>query len=98
MQRALNELRVPDDGLVSPEVGSWAEEKYRLIALYDELFATGMKDKWQERVYIDLYAGAGYSKVRGSKMVLKGSAVLALSVQNPFDKYIFCEESGELMS
>lgn len=98
MKRALKELRVPDDGLLSPEVGSWAEEKYRLIALYDELFATGMKDKWEERVYIDLYAGAGYSKIRGSNTVLKGSAVLALSVQNPFDKYIFCEESGELMN
>ncbi len=98
MRRASGKLCVQDDGLVCPEVGSWAEEKYRLISLYDELFATGMKDKWEERVYIDLYAGAGYSKIRGSTIVLKGSAVLSLTVQNPFDKYIFCEEDSELMS
>lgn len=26
-------LRVDDDGLMTPEVGSWAETKYRLLAL-----------------------------------------------------------------
>jgi hypothetical protein len=36
---------IEDDGLICPEVGSWAEEKYRLLSLYDELFSTGMKDK-----------------------------------------------------
>jgi hypothetical protein len=55
------DLHVEDDGLECPPVGAWAEEKYRLVSLYDELFATGMKDKWDERVYIDLYAGAGFA-------------------------------------
>jgi hypothetical protein len=52
-------LFVDNDGLPCPDVGSWAETKYRLLALYDELFWTGMKYKWDQRVYIDLYAGAG---------------------------------------
>ncbi len=73
-------LFVEDDGLVCPEVGSWAETKYRLLALYDELFATGMKDKWDQRVYIDLYASAGYARVKGTKKILKGSPILALTV------------------
>lgn len=89
-------LRVDDDGLISPEVGGWAETKYRLIALYDELFSTGMKDKWDQRVYIDLYAGAGYSRVQGTSKFLKGSPIIALTVPNPFDKYIFCEENADL--
>jgi hypothetical protein len=42
---------VSDDGLVIQEIGHWAEDKYRLIALYDELFSKGMKDKWGKRVY-----------------------------------------------
>ncbi len=46
-----------DDGLICPEVGRWAETKFRLIALC-ELFPTGMKNKWEQRVYTDLYAGA----------------------------------------
>ena len=91
-------LHVDDDGLISPEVGAWAESKYRLLALYDELFSTGMKTKWDQRVYIDLYVGAGHSRVQGTNKFLKGSPIIALTVQNSFDKYIFCEESADLLS
>ena len=96
MSTPLEKLRVEDDGLICQEVGRWAETKYRLVAMYDELFATGMKDKWGKRVYIDLYAGAGYSRIQGTSTVLKGSPILALTVQHPFDKYIFCEQAPEL--
>ena len=88
---------VDDDGLITPEVRPWAEEKYRLLALYDELFSTGMKNKWDCRVYVDLYAGAGHSRIEGTKKVLRGSPLLALSVPDPFDKYVFCEEDRGLL-
>jgi three-Cys-motif partner protein len=91
------DLRVDDDGLIAPEVGGWAETKYRLLALYDELFSTGMKNKWDQRVYIDLYAGAGYSRIQGTSRFLKASPVIALAVPHPFDRYIFCEESEDLL-
>jgi three-Cys-motif partner protein len=81
-----------DDGLVCPDVGAWSEGKYRLIRLYDSLFSSGMKDKWDVRVYIDLYAGAGYCRIRNTRRILMGSPLLALTVANPFDKYVFCEE------
>jgi len=90
-------LFVEDDGLPCPDIGSWAETKYRLLALYDGLFSTGMKYKWDLRVYIDLYAGAGYGRIKGTKKVVMGSPILALTVSDPFDKYIFCEESAELL-
>jgi hypothetical protein len=47
---AQQNLRVDDDGLPCPEVRGWAETKYRLLALYDELFSTGMKYKWERRI------------------------------------------------
>ena len=97
MASASENLRVDDDGLMTPEVGCWAETKYRLLALYDELFSTGMKNKWDQRVYVDLYAGAGYSRIQGTNRFLKGSPVIALTVTNPFDKYIFCEEREDLL-
>ena len=93
----LENLFVENDGLSCPDVGSWAETKYRLLVLYDELFSTGMKNKWDKRVYIDLYAGAGYARVKGTAKILKGSPILALTVTHPFDKYIFCEENVELL-
>ena len=95
---ASHTLHVEDDGLTCPEVRPWAETKYRLLALYDELFSTGMKNKWDKRIYIDLYASAGYSRIHGTKTILKGSPIIALTVPNPFDKYIFCEESPELLA
>ncbi|MEX2299558.1 MAG: three-Cys-motif partner protein TcmP [Bryobacterales bacterium] len=86
-----------DDGLLTPDVGGWAETKYRLLALYGELFSTGMKNKWDQRVYLDLYAGAGHSRIQGTRKCLKGSPIIALTVAHPFDKYIFCEEREDLL-
>jgi len=98
MSSTSENLRVDDDGLFCAPVHHWAEEKYRLLALYDELFSSGMKNKWGQRVYIDLYAGGGISHVQGTSTFLKGSPLIALTVDCPFDKYIFCEENEELLS
>ena len=88
-------LLIEEDGLVTPDVGPWSEDKYRLIGLYDELFSKGMKDKWDARVYVDLYAGAGVGRLKGTETRLIGSPLVALTVEYPFDKYIFCDEDPE---
>ena len=86
-------MDVADDGrYYSPPVGRWAEQKHDLVAYYAKLFSEGMKNKWHERVYIDLYAGAGYSKLKNSDRIIAGSPIQALLVTPPFDKYIFCEK------
>jgi three-Cys-motif partner protein len=82
---------VLSDDLFCPEVGKWAEEKHGLVSYYAKLFSTGMKNKWEERVYIELYAGAGYAKVRDTPRTIAGSPIQALLLEDPFDKYIFCE-------
>ncbi len=87
-----------DDGLLTPEVGSWAEKKYRLLALYDELFSTGTKNSWDQRVYVDLFAGAGKVRIRNTSKVINGSPLLALGVPNKFTHHIFCEENSALMT
>lgn len=86
-----------DDRLETPEVGAWAEEKYRIVGLYDQLFSTGMKKKWDCRVYIDLYSGAGHARIKGTGKIIAGSPLIALSVPNAFDKYILCEKKPKLM-
>lgn len=87
-----------DDGLYCQEVGPWSEDKHRLVLLYDRLFSTAMKGKWQTRVYIDLYSGPGLVRVRDARKFSWGSPVLALSVPDPFDKYIFCESNEEALA
>lgn len=82
------DLFYPD---VDPEVGKWTEEKHSVVSLYAKLFSTGMKEKWDERVYIELYAGSGFAKIKNSSKLVTGSPVRALTLEYPFDKYIFCE-------
>ncbi|HXN51385.1 MAG TPA: three-Cys-motif partner protein TcmP [Candidatus Acidoferrum sp.] len=84
-----------DDGLhYEDDVGAWVEDKHRLVSLYETLFSTGMKRKWEKRVYIDLFSGPGLVRIRGTRRFLWGSPMLALQVKDPFDEYIFCESSA----
>jgi three-Cys-motif partner protein len=84
-----------DDGLITPDVGAWAEEKHRLVSLYSTLFSSGMKAKWSRRIYVELYAGAGYGRIRHTSKFILGSPLLALRVKDRFDKYVFCEEKAD---
>lgn len=86
---------VANDGLIIPDVGAWAEKKYKLVGGYCDIFTAGMRKKWDTLVYIDLFAGAGFAKIKGSNKILKSSALIALSIPTPFDKYIFCEADEE---
>jgi hypothetical protein len=84
-------MDLEDDGLLLPEVGEWSERKYRLIASYAAMFATAMRGKWKTRTYVDLFAGAGRAKIKGSQRIVATSATLALDVPHPFDGYVLCE-------
>jgi three-Cys-motif partner protein len=88
-------LQVEEDGLPCPEVGAWTEVKHNFSSLYAKLFSSGMKDKWRKRIYVELYAGAGYSRIRGTSRVIAGSPLRALTLEHPFDEYVFCEENPE---
>jgi three-Cys-motif partner protein len=86
-----------DDGLFIPEVGAWTEDKFDLIRLYCQLFSSSMKKRWR-RVYIDLYAGSGQCRIKGRDQILLGSPLIALSVDTPFDRYVFCENDSDRFS
>ena len=84
---------IEDDGLITPEIGSWGEEKYRHVALYSALFAKSMRNKWDCLVYIDLFSGAGRSRIRGTSRIVNSSPLAVLGLPNKFDRYIFCEKA-----
>jgi three-Cys-motif partner protein len=74
------------------EVKPHTEDKYDLVRYYCDLFSKGMRNKWKgKRVYVDLYSGSGKCRIKGTSKILLGSPLIALSVEAPFDKYIFCE-------
>lgn len=76
---------------MTPEVGEWGEEKYQLVRCYAQIFARSMKHDWESRVYIDLFAGAGRAILADSRRIVQSSPLLALGIDDPFDRYIFCE-------
>ncbi|MDZ7840869.1 MAG: three-Cys-motif partner protein TcmP [Gammaproteobacteria bacterium] len=86
---------IDDDGLAIPEIGAWGEDKYRLVAYYASLFLSSIRSSWDALVYIDLFAGSGYSKIRGSGRIVAASPMKVLGLSDHFDSYIFCEENDE---
>jgi three-Cys-motif partner protein len=80
-----------DDGLPTPQIGSWGEEKYRHVQLYASLFIKSMRTKWDALVYLDLFAGSGRSRIRGTTRIVSASPLLILGMPEAFDRYIFCE-------
>lgn len=87
----LNTEVLIDDGQYVEDVGKWAEKKYRHIGYYAKMFSTGMKNKWECLVYIDLFAGAGLARIKNTQRIVAASPMLALNVDNKFNRYIFCE-------
>jgi three-Cys-motif partner protein len=88
-------IEVKSDGLYTDEVRVWSLEKYKLVGSYCDIFTSGMKSKWDQLVYIDLFAGAGYAKIKESKKTYLNSALIAMSLPNPFTKYILCEQNKD---
>jgi len=91
-------IEVEDDSLETPEVGSWSTKKWSLMGSYCDIFTKGMRRKWDQLVYIDLFAGAGCARIKDTNRMYFSSPLIALSVPIKFDKYIFCEKDPELMS
>ena len=80
-----------DEELPTAEVGAWSERKYKLIELYSSMFTTSMKNKWDCRVYIDLFCGSGLATIKGGQRIRPTSPIIALDTNKKFDKYIFCD-------
>lgn len=88
-------IEVTDDGLYTPEVRVWSIDKFRLVGCYCDIFTNGMKNIWNQLIYIDLFAGAGYCKITEKNKVYLSSSLIALSLPTPFSKYILCEKDEE---
>jgi hypothetical protein len=47
--------------------------KHEKVEYYSSLFSTSMKKRWQCRIYLELFAGAGKARIRESGEVVLGS-------------------------
>lgn len=84
-------VATPDD-LPESKTREWSLQKHLRLFHYLSIFGTGIKDSFAHRVYVDLYSGAGKARVQETGELVLGSPLLALSIRDPFTKYVFCEE------
>lgn len=91
------DLVVGSDGELTLTVGRWAKDKLFYIGRYCDIFSRGMKGKWSNRTYIDLFAGPGMCLVQTTKKEIKGSPLLALSCKVPFTHYFFNDIDPDVM-
>lgn len=95
MDKFNSQIEVQPDNFFTPIVREWSLEKYKLVGSYCDIFTNGMKFKWNQLVYVDLFAGAGYAKIKETNKTYLNSALLAMSIPSPFSKYILCEQDEE---
>ena len=93
-----NSIEAFDDGLYIPEVGPWAENKYEVLHHYNYMFSTGMKNRFHNRVYIDLFSSAGIARIRNSNKYVLTSSLIALNLPDPYDYYIYCDIDEKCIS
>ena len=84
------------DDFLDSRTREWSQQKHLRLFQYADTFGTGIKNRFQHRVYIDLYSGAGKAIVEETGELVLGSPLLALSIRDPFTKYILCEQDEEL--
>lgn len=80
-----------DDGLYAPTVGEQSIDKHYFLLKYIDIFTTAMKGKWASLHYIDLFAGAGMERLRGSQELRWGSPMIAANAPKQFDRLHLCE-------
>lgn len=89
---------IQPDGWELPEVGRWSKRKYHFLDRYLRMFSSGMKNKWPERHYIDLFAGAGLVRLRDGGEIVQGSPLIAASVPDHFTRLHLCESDQSRMA
>ncbi len=80
------------DGLPIRDSGPWIETKHKLLTYYASLFATGMKNSWKSRVYLELFSGTGKCLIRDTGKEDSGSPLKV--IEHEFTKFIFTEMSA----
>ena len=63
--------------------GRGVKTNFYFVSYFSSIFNGGMKKFWATRAYVDLFAGPGLCKERGSGTEFPGSPLIALNCKNP---------------
>jgi three-Cys-motif partner protein len=85
---------VGSDGLPVRVSGEWIRRKHHYLDRYCAITATGMKNRFGERIFLDVMAGPGLCKIKGSGAELPGSPFIAM--KHEFTEFVFLESDRHL--
>lgn len=77
------------DGLPARPSGEWIRRKHHFLRRYCHITATGMKNVFRNRIYLDVMAGPGICKIRETGEEMPGSPLIAQDYE--FTKFVFVE-------
>ncbi|MYC30539.1 MAG: three-Cys-motif partner protein TcmP [Chloroflexi bacterium] len=82
--------------------GPWTQQKLEILRAYLDAYTTALRDRPFKLIYVDAFAGEGFWRPGSGYFpedyeefgeVLKGSAIIALEIQDrPFDRFLFIEK------
>jgi len=82
------------DGLPARASGDWIRRKHHYLDRYCGITATGMKNRFSSRVFMDVMAGSGICKLKETGEELHGSPLIAM--KHAFTKFVFIESDSVL--
>jgi len=97
-----DQVQEPDGLPTWEQAGVWTRDKLYFWKRYVDITTNAMARKQRAfpggLVYVDLFGGAGVCTLKGTKERFPGSALIASSVEKPFQQIIVCEKDPELAS
>lgn len=84
-----------EDGLSLHCCGSWSKDKIDHFEYYAEMFSTGMKNKWNGRLYyVDLFSGPGKCIARENLEEFDGTCMRAVNIKDKFNHYFLVDTNS----
>lgn len=93
-QATTSQTPIAADGLPARASGDWIRRKHHSLDRYCGITAGGMKNKFRERVFVDVMAGPGVCKIKTTGEEFPGSPLIAM--KHDFTKFVFIESDPEL--
>jgi three-Cys-motif partner protein len=89
------EIKFTDDGFSITAAEPWIKEKVAIVRQYLSSFVLNLHGRIDELVFVDLSAGNGLYSLGAKKEIFAAPSLMALSLDLPINRYIFCEADNE---
>ena len=91
----MSEFKFNDDDFSMTAAEPWIRDKTAIIGQYLSSFVSNLHSQVDELVFVDLHASNGLYSLGSKREIFPASSLMALSLDLPIHRYIFCEQDNE---